>query len=147
MSLSEERVLEEIFPGQAVILASGKTIVVKPWGMRALVQEVPEVLASIAKRVFDSISLGRTGSEEMISTLLKSAGRELMELVRWTVKLSEEEFDQLSAADGLRLMRAIMKQNEAFFVELAGLVGDLTAELAGDNGSTSPQPSKEQATA
>lgn len=129
--------LASVFPGEVVLLRSGKSLTVKPWGMEALTREVPSLLGKVFARMGSVAEIVKSGigAEALVPVLMESMGAELRSLAAWSAGMAPEEFDSLGAADGLRVIRAVLRQNLDFFGELAGLYQDLRRELPGASGS------------
>src|SRR3972149_5964001 len=121
-----------LFPGETVDLISRMPIHINPWGTRQLVQDVPVLIGRVMGKLAplrDLIKSGDLESAEIIGQFMKQAAGELISLIAWTAKMTEEEFYDLPAGDSMRIMRAVMRQNKDFFAQLAGLYGDLGVDL------------------
>lgn len=144
-----ESPLQDIFPGETVTLRDGRTVVVAPWGFKALMREVPAILGRLMVKLAPLQSalkgaLGGTGIDFVLPVLLEQASDEIVDLAAWSVGFSREDFSALGAADGLKLMNAVFRQNRDFFDELVGLARNLMAArsvVPASSGTPSTSPS------
>lgn len=130
--------LAAVWPGEAVTV-SGRKVWVKPWGVRALMTEVPGLLGSLMGKLAPvySAARGGAGNEEMLRLLMLNAGNELVDFVAATVGLTPAEIEAATAAEFVNLMRAIVRQNHDFFVNVAGLYSDLQKPVGSAVGASS----------
>lgn len=123
--------LASLFPGETVTLSTGRVLVVRPWGMRALTHEVPTLVGRVLAKIEPvraSLQAGATG-DDLMPMLLAAAGEDFMGLIAWTIGFTQEEMDALDAADGMRLVRAVFRVNRGFFAEVIGLYNDFGREV------------------
>jgi hypothetical protein len=118
--------LSAVWPGEAVSV-SGRTVFVKPWGVKALMTEVPGLLGSLMGKLAPVYEAARAGggNEAMLKVLMEQAGTELMDFVAVTVRLTPAELEAATAAEFVNLIRAVVRQNKDFFDSVSGLYSDL----------------------
>lgn len=133
--------LQDVFPGETVVLSDGRSITVTPWGFHALVHEVPALLGGLmAKLAPLQQALRGQGAETILPIVLSRAAAEVADLVAWSCGIEREALDALKASDALKLTRAVVRQNRDFFGELQDLYADLRVEI-GSSGTPSTSPS------
>lgn len=127
--------LDIIFPGKAVALANGQTVIVRKWGWHEVVHEVPALFGRIVAAVLpfrEQLAEGGEGAlGAIVGPLFATLSKEIGELVRFTVGLDEQTFSDKAPPEGkglyatevLSLAAAAIEVNADFFVEISNLAG------------------------
>lgn len=140
--------LSAVYTGEVVNLI-GKDVRVRPWGVEALMTEVPAIFGRLLAKVaplFELVKGNELKAEDILSFLMQNTARELVEFVAWSVGMSEGDVRTLSAGDYLKLARAVVRQNKDFFDQLGGMYEDMGRPIASGLagiGSRSSSPSGE----
>lgn len=130
--------LAAVWPGEAVFV-SGRTVWVRPWGVKALMTEVPGLLGSLMGKLAPVYEAARAGigNEALLKALMQNAGSELVDFVAATVKLTPAEIEAMTAAEFVNVVRAIVRQNKDFFDSVAALYSDLGRPIGNALGAKS----------
>lgn len=131
--------LSTVWPGESVRVA-GRDIWVKPWGVKALMTEVPALIGGLMGKlapVFEAVRNRATvGNEEILSLLMVNAGSELVDFVSKIVGLAPSEVEAMTAGEFTALLRAMVRQNSDFFDQLGGLYQELGRPIGSVLGAT-----------
>lgn len=119
--------LAKVFIGETVTFASGRYTTVRPWSAKALVRDIPAIFGRLFQRLAPLKEGGESGDISRLPVLLELAmgdGVKLLTLA--TDGLTENEIEEeLTAADLILLVRAVVRQNDSFFDQVSGLISDL----------------------
>lgn len=132
-----ESPLRVLYPGESVRIA-GRDVWVKPWGVKALMTEVPSVIGSLMGKlapVYEAVR-AKQGNEAILSALMVNAGDELVDFVGKTAGLSPADLEAATAGEFVGLLRAIIRQNGDFFGQVSGLYADLGKPIVSGAGET-----------
>ena len=134
--------LSVIYPGEFVRVA-GREVFVKPFGVKALMTEVPGLLGSLMGKLTPVYEAAKTGagSEVILRALMESAGDDLVDFVARVVRLTPAELEAMTAAEFVSLLRAMVRQNADFFDQVGGLYSELGRPIANVLGGTGSQSS------
>lgn len=136
--------LSTVWPGEAVMVG-GRQVWVKPWGVKALMTEVPGLVGSLMGKlapVFEAVKNGAAlGSEDVLRVLMTNAGQEVMDFVCKVVKLSPAEVEAMTASEFVSLLRATVRQNADFFDQVGALYNDLGRPIGSALGGSGSQSS------
>ncbi len=135
--------LKSILPGETVVLTSGLTVTIRPWGVRALTTQVPVLLGRLFAKLRPLADVGQITDPAWLMKELPQrfpdAAQEFIPLVRFTTKLPDECFEEDPPPDGrglwgedlLMLIEGIFTANRSFFVRLTSLRTRIREELSG----------------
>lgn len=141
--------LSSVYPGENVHVA-GRDLWVRPWGVKALMTEVPALMGRLMAKLapmFEMVKGGSLAAEDILQYMMTNSAGEVVEFVAWSVGVKTDEMEALSAGDFVRLARAVIRQNKDFFDQIGGLYADLGQEIVsglGATGSRSSSPSEGQ---
>lgn len=149
---AEASPLSVVYPGEYVQLSvRAEPVLVRPWGVKALLHEIPAMFAGIMAKLAPSLKSLKGGTfsvEVVVPVLISQAGTELLTFIAWTAKLTPDEVESLSMTEFTKLLRAVVRQNQDFFEQLRGLYGDLGRPVDGLLSNLSagePRPKEETA--
>ena len=133
--------LSAIYPGEAVVVA-GRQVWVKPWGVKAIMTEVPGLFGSLMAKlvpVYETAKGGGIGNEQVLRVLMENAGAEVVDFVAKSVGLSLAETEAMTAGEFVAVLRAVIRQNADFFSNVGGLYQDLGRPIESAVGGTGSQ--------
>lgn len=115
--------LQDIFPGETYGLKAGKIVLVRKWSARQVTREIPAIFARLFSKIVrseDALPI-----EERMILALQSSTEDILDLVKITTGVTEEDLDRMAAAELIALVRAMVRQNQDFFAEAQGLYQDI----------------------
>lgn len=122
--------LQELFPGTAVVLSNGKTVVILPWSAWKLAHVVPAKVGSLLSVLIPAFREG--GSEDVqarvLAAVIASAGT-LADFLCEEAGLTMEDLRGLLAADLVKIAQAVVEQNMSFFGALVSLRAVLSKQI------------------
>lgn len=124
------RTLQDLFPGQTIVLSNGRTVTIRPWSAEKVVREVPARIAGIVATLTPALAGAggdRTRLLERLQVAIPASIGSIAGFLLDEAGLAEEELRTLRPADLVRIARGIIEQNLDFFVEievLRALVAD-----------------------
>jgi hypothetical protein len=109
--------LGTIFPDVELELSSGELIKVRPFKFGQL----PKVL-NLSKDIFAQVQAlfianAQIEDAALIAEVLSSGGEKFIELLCVSINKPRAFFDELDAADGIRLATAVLEVNVSFFAQ------------------------------
>jgi hypothetical protein len=110
-----------LFPGEVVTITNGTRFTVRPWGVKALSRDIPDIFGRILGHVS---GLSSTSVESIVAVLVANSMAEVIELVAFTCGVDKERDllrDDVLAEDLLALLVATVRQNKGFFERLSEL--------------------------
>lgn len=122
--------LGAVYPGESVIVG-GRQVWVKPWGVKALMTQVPGLVGSLMAKlapVYEAFR-GKMSNEVILRTLMTSAGEEIVDFVGKTVGLTDAELESLTAGEFVTLLTAILRVNGDFFDAMGGLYDQFARKI------------------
>lgn len=132
---AEASPLSVVYTGETIKLSvREKPILVKPWGVKALLHEVPAMFGGIMVKMaplLQTMKEGNVSAATIVPMLMSHAGEEMLTFVAWSLGLTPVELKELSAAEFVMALRAVVRQNLDFFEQLSGLYQDLGRPVSG----------------